>query len=955
MTTKSKRSLLDKWMTITPVLFTVVLTLILAFLLIGQKIYPDERDMMATECQTFDAQWQKVLENGERMDVTVPGQVPAEWGEVVTLTTTLPDEVHNGDSICFRTIWQDVDIYVDGELRLSYTTKDSRPFGKNSAFRCLFLKLSEEDAGKELTYSFSSESKYAGTMRTVYIGQESSIWFYLVEEFGAKALISVFLFLVSLFCIVACLILRYVYKKMLPLSYLAWTLFLCALWMMSEIEFRQIIFRNVSVLTNGTYWCLMLIAYPMIIYMNEIQDRTYSKMYSIISIYTTGVLAVGTFLQVFDIVQFVQQLPFVHVGIGACILAILGSITYDTFNGRIKNYLAVGIGIYGMLLSAVLEIILYYINVELSLGTVLAVGLLFLLVMAIVKTGQDLMDSEKKKQQAIMAKEAQAKFLANMSHEIRTPINAVIGMNEMILRENKDETVHEYAQNIQSASSMLLELVNDILDFSKIESGQLELVEETYHLATVIQDEKLLLNARVAGKPISTLIEVDPQIPAKLLGDKLRVKQILTNLLSNGVKYTKRGNVTLKVSYEWIDAEHISLIFAVADTGRGIKEEDMPHLFDKFKRLDLSENQNVEGTGLGLNIVKQLVDQMQGTIKVDSEYGKGSVFTVSIPQKVVDKNAIGNFEQAVRECRKENQPKETLFTAPDASILVVDDNRMNLNLMKALIKRTKMQIELAASGAECLELTRRKRFDIILMDHMMPEMDGVATLKTLRGESNNANKNTVVVALTANAIAGSREMYLGYGFDDYLSKPIQADKLDELLGNLIPSALIKYEKTKVESLGMDVEGKEIDLSEADDTEEINTQSVQTKSNAQEVAQETSVQEEFLDIDSELGMQYCLNMVDFYKDTMKDFCEQIREYLPQLENIFEQKDWKQYAVVAHALKGNAKNIGAVAFSELSLQHEKAAKEENEAYIISEYQNYKETLQKLLEKVEKLSEA
>lgn len=955
MTTKSKRSLLDKWMTITPVLFTVVLTLILAFLLIGQKIYPDERDMMATECQTFDAQWQKVLENGERMDVTVPGQVPAEWGEVVTLTTTLPDEVHNGDSICFRTIWQDVDIYVDGELRLNYTTKDSRPFGKNSAFRCLFLELSEEDAGKELTYSFSSESKYAGTMRTAYIGQESSIWFYLVEEFGAKALISVFLFLVSLFCIVACLILRYVYKKMLPLSYLAWTLFLCALWMMSEIEFRQIIFRNVSVLTNGTYWCLMLIAYPMIIYMNEIQDRTYSKMYSIISIYTTGVLAVGTFLQVFDIVQFVQQLPFVHVGIGACILAILGSITYDTFNGRIKNYLAVGIGIYGMLLSAVLEIILYYINVELSLGTVLAVGLLFLLVMAIVKTGQDLMDSEKKKQQAIMAKEAQAKFLANMSHEIRTPINAVIGMNEMILRENKDETVHEYAQNIQSASSMLLELVNDILDFSKIESGQLELVEETYHLATVIQDEKLLLNARVAGKPISTLIEVDPQIPAKLLGDKLRVKQILTNLLSNGVKYTKRGNVTLKVSYEWIDAEHISLIFAVADTGRGIKEEDMPHLFDKFKRLDLSENQNVEGTGLGLNIVKQLVDQMQGTIKVDSEYGKGSVFTVSIPQKVVDKNAIGNFEQAVRECRKENQPKETLFTAPDASILVVDDNRMNLNLMKALIKRTKMQIELAASGAECLELTRRKRFDIILMDHMMPEMDGVATLKTLRGESNNANKNTVVVALTANAIAGSREMYLGYGFDDYLSKPIQADKLDELLGNLIPSALIKYEKTKVESLGMDVEGKETDLSEADDTEEINTQSVQTKSNAQEVAQETSVQEEFLDIDSELGMQYCLNMVDFYKDTMKDFCEQVREYLPQLENIFEQKDWKQYAVVAHALKGNAKNIGAVAFSELSLQHEKAAKEENEAYIISEYQNYKETLQKLLEKVEKLSEA
>lgn len=942
MTTKSKKSFLDKWMSATPPFFIAVLMLILVFLVIGQQIYPDERDTMATSCEVFDAQWQQVLENGERVDVTVPGQIPAQWGEVVTIATTLPEGLYNGESICFRPIWQDVDIYVDGDLRVSYSTEDSRPFGKNSAFRCLFLQLNEEDSGKELIYSFSSESKYAGTMHASYIGDRASIWFFLMEEFGAKALISVFLLFLSLFCIIACLILWYVYKRMLPLSYLAWALFLCAFWMMSEIEFRQIIFRNVSVLTNGTYWCLMLIAYPMIIYMNEIQDRIYSKMYSIISIYATGVLLVGTFLQVFDIVQFVQQLPFVHVGIGACILAILGSITYDTFNGRIKKYLAVGIGIYGMLLSAVLELALYYINIEMSLGTALAVGLMFLLVMAIVKTGQDLMNSEKKKQQAIMAKEAQAKFLANMSHEIRTPINAVIGMNEMILRENEDVTIREYALNIKSASNMLLELVNDILDFSKIESGQLELVEETYHLATVIQDEKLLLNARVAGKPISTLIEVAPQIPSKLQGDKLRVKQILTNLLSNGVKYTKRGNVTLKVSFEWIDADTIFLIFEVADTGRGIKEEDMPHLFDKFKRLDLSENQNVEGTGLGLNIVKQLVDQMQGTIKVESEYGKGSVFTVSIPQKVIDKNAIGNFEQAVRECRKENQTAESLFTAPDASILVVDDNRMNLNLMKALIKRTKMQIELASSGAECLELTRRKMFDIILMDHMMPEMDGVDTLKALRAESNNVNKNTVVVALTANAIAGSREMYLGYGFDDYLSKPIQADKLDELIGHLLPPALVKYEKMDVEK-----EAADLDVSK-EHVEPISEKPVEERA-------KVMVREELLDIDSELGLQYCLNMMDFYKDTMKDFCEQVREYQPELAAIFEQKDWKRYAMVAHALKCNAKNIGAVAFSDLSLLHEKAAKEGNEAFILNEYHSYMDTLQKLLEKVEKLSEA
>ena len=945
MTIKSKKSFLDKWMAVTPTFFITILVLILAFLVIGQRIYPDERDVLATECGVFDSQWQQVLENGERVDVTVPGQVPAEWGEVVTLVTTLPDQVYNGESICFRTIWQDVDIYIDGELRVSYTTKDSRPFGKNSAFRCLFVQLKEEDAGKEMTYSFSSESKYAGTMRTAYIGDRASIWFYLMQEFGARALISVFLLLLSVFCIIACLILRYVYKKTIPLSYLAWALFLCALWMMSEIEFRQIIFRNVSVLTSGTYWCLMLIAYPMIIYMNEIQEKHYAKMYSLISLYATVVIVVGTILQIFDVMQFVQQLPFVHVGIAASIIGILGSITIDMFNGRIKKYLAVGIGIYGMMLSAVLELALYYINVELSLGTALAVGLMFLLVMAIVKTGQDLMGSENKKRQAILAKEAQAKFLANMSHEIRTPINAIIGMNEMILRENKDTIVREYAQNIQSASGMLLELVNDILDFSKIESGQLEIVEETYHLAAVIQDEKLLLNARVAGKPISTLIEVDPRIPSKYMGDELRVKQILTNLLSNAVKYTKQGNVTLKVSFEWVNTDTVSLIFTVADTGIGIKEEDMPQLFDKFKRLNMYENHNVEGTGLGLNIVKQLVEQMQGTIRVESEFGKGSVFTVSIPQKVVDKNAIGNFEDALRECRKESHGAQKLFVAPEASVLVVDDNIMNLNLMKALIKRTKMQIDVASSGKECLELTKKKAYHLILMDHMMPVMDGVETLRALRAETNNPNRKAVVVALTANAIAGSREMYLGYGFDDYLSKPIEADKLDELLSRLLPADLVQYEK------GPDKAEAE-QLPKAEKEQEAVALKNDGAAKMSESGEAAEMQNSYLEIDSELGMQYCLNIVDFYKETLREFCAQVKEYLPQLEGVFDEKDWKQYAVIAHALKGNAKNIGAVAFSELSLQHEKAAKEENAAFILKEYQNYRDTLQKLLEKVENL---
>jgi signal transduction histidine kinase/ActR/RegA family two-component response regulator len=443
-----------------------------------------------------------------------------------------------------------------------------------------------------------------------------------------------------------------------------------------------------------------------------------------------------------------------------------------------------------MLLTAILEMIFYYTGSSLSLGTVLAIGLLFLLIMAIIKTGQDLFLSEKKKQQAITAREAQAKFLANMSHEIRTPINAIIGMNEMILRENENEAIQDYAHNIQSASDMLLGLVNDVLDFSKIESGQLELIEDTYHLATLLQAELLLLRARTGDKPLSTLIDIDPKLPSKLLGDELRIKQILTNLLSNAVKYTLNGSVTLKVFFQPIDTQTIKLCFSIIDTGIGIRKEDLPKLFDSFKRLELNKNRTIQGTGLGLNIAKQLVESMQGTIVVESEYGKGSTFTISIPQKIMDAQPIGNLEDTLDKLRKEKTVPKTLFTAPDASILIVDDNSTNLILMKGLLKRTKANVTLASSGQKCLDLTKANRYDIIFMDHMMPELDGVETLHRLRADSSNPNQNALVIALTANAIAGCKEMYAAYGFNDYFAKPVQADKLEELLINHLPKELV---------------------------------------------------------------------------------------------------------------------------------------------------------------------
>ncbi len=901
--------------------FLIIVVLLFAVFFLGQMLFPDERDSLNTNCRIFEANWQRIMEDGSRIETELPGKVPAQHGEIVRLVTTLPQDFYTGENITFRPVWQDVNIYIDGELRLSHSTKDSRPFGTNSPMRYLFIELSEEDRGKELIYESVSYSKYSGYMTNCYIGDRMSIWVHLAEISGAKTIVAAFLLLLSISCIVVCLILKMVYKRTLPLTYLAWTIFFAAFWMLSEVEFRQIMIKNISLLSNHTYWCLMIIPIPLLLYINEIQGGRYRKIFLIPMIYSCTILVVGTPLQVLDIMQFVQQLPFIHFGIIISIVFIITTITLDTVKKQMNDYLAVGIGIYGMLLTAIGEMVLYYVGSSLSLGTTLAIGLVFLLIMAIIKTGQDLFQTEKKKQQAIMAREAQAKFLANMSHEIRTPINAIIGMNEMILRENEDNAIHGYAHNIQSASNMLLGLVNDVLDFSKIESGQLELVEDTYDLPQLLQDEMLLLRARAGEKPLSIQMDADPGLPSKLFGDELRIKQILTNLLSNAVKYTQQGSVTLKAYCNRIDDTNIMLSFAIIDTGIGIHKEDLSQLFDSFKRLELSKNRNIQGTGLGLNIAKQLATLMKGDILVESEYGKGSTFTVAFPQKVIDRTPIGILQQKNIH-REENHSMGHLFTAPDARILVVDDNAMNLALMKGLLKRTKIQVDVAESGKECLQMTKEAKYHLIFMDHMMPDLDGVETLHLLRADASNPNRKTGVIVLTANAIAGCRETYLEYGFDDYFAKPVLADKLDALLLQYLPEHLVQKQDAYV------VDNSQVPSAKLQNPDDI------------------------LYINKENGLIFCMNSEDLYTQMLSSFCKQAKEYLPKLDSCFTSKDLKSYAIFAHGLKGNALNIGAENFSKLSLQHELAAKEQRTNFIEENYNEYVDILKELIQRIEKM---
>ena len=391
----------------------------------------------------------------------------------------------------------------------------------------------------------------------------------------------------------------------------------------------------------------------------------------------------------------------------------------------------------------------------------------------------DMLDAEKEKQIAIAASESKAKFLANMSHEIRTPINTVIGMNEMILRENQDPAIQEYSQNIQNASRMLLGLINDVLDISKIEAGKLKIVESEYQTANMLKDIVLGVETRVKQKNLGLRLDFDEKLPSVLCGDEIRIKQVLNNLLSNAAKYTEQGTITFMVKGIRKEDEFV-LVLGVKDTGRGIREEDMEKLFGSFQRLELDKNRHIEGTGLGLNISKQLVESMHGRIEVVSKYGEGSNFMVRIPQKVVDDTPMGKLEEQKKYVMTKEKEKDYLY-APEAKILAVDDNEMNLKVVKGLLKRSGIQPDFALGGNECLELTKYVKYDVILMDHMMPEPDGVQTLHLIREDADNPNQKTPIIVLTANAIPGAEDFYMQEGFCGYLTKPLAVSALEDML------------------------------------------------------------------------------------------------------------------------------------------------------------------------------
>lgn len=499
----------------------------------------------------------------------------------------------------------------------------------------------------------------------------------------------------------------------------------------------------------------------------------------------------------------------------------------------------------------------------------------------------DALRKEKRSQQeAEAANMAKSSFLANMSHEIRTPINAILGMNEMILREEKDPAIRGYAGNIQASGNSLLSIVSDVLDISKIESGKLEIIPVDYEVNSLISDCCNMAAGRAKAKELELLVECADNVPMKLCGDETHIRQIIMNLLTNAVKYTEKGTVKLIVSGRFTDGGFV-LKVDVSDTGIGIAEENLPQLFTQFQRFDLQRNRNIEGTGLGLSIVKRLCDLMSGTITARSVLGSGSTFTVELPQKVVDSTPCGGVN--LNYSAGAEHEYHHSFEAPEAKILAVDDLPVNLLVIANLLKETRIKIDTAGSGRECLDKCSQQKYDLILMDHMMPEMDGVLTFEKLHGDKSSPNFETPVIMLTANALAGMREQYMDVGFADYVSKPVRGAKLEEAIRRNLPESLIKPASPEIPAEAVSTEPSGFaDICGA--VPELNVNA---------------------------ALQYCCGSAELLNDLLHDFTE--NDHFSDLKAAFEEKRWEDYRRHAHSLM-----IGLTGLSERARASELALK-------------------------------
>ena len=710
--------------------------LVIGYILLGQFFMPANAPTNGDLCDILPGDgWYVVKEDGTKEPFAVPGRTDSD----VILETRLPESLDKDVAVlCFRGM--DMKVYIDDELRGVYEVEDYPLLGDRSAECYVCVSIYPEDAGKKLTVYYSYNS---GMIYEVYIGTRFGILKYLFSLYGVELFVGF------------------------------------AILMLGVISFVA------AVMSDTPFLMIMIMPVPFIIFINSLQHGRYQKLLTVAGILEIADFVICSVLLVSGKMILMESFPITAGCSLVTIVVITGTIISDVYHHNVYSYRFIAVGFAFLGTAAFVQILMYqFAHNGVFSGLFMSIGLFGFLIFAIIHTIKQVIGIRLDANEARHANKAKDDFLANMSHEIRTPLNGILGMDEMIIRDTKDERVKRYALDIKSAGNTLLSLINDILDLSKIQAGEFEIIPIDYDLASVINDIINITRGKALQKDLDYSITVSEDIPSGLYGDEIRIRQVMLNIINNAIKYTIKGGIDINISAQNIGEESITLVVRVKDTGIGIKEEDKDKLFKSFQRLDGEKNYKVEGTGLGLHITYRLVELMHGHIEVDSTYGVGSTFTIFVPQQVVKAEPIGDFSKAVNNYMDEMKADEVTLYAPDARILVVDDNEMNLEVMEGLLRDTHIKLDLADSGERCIELAGKNQYDCILLDQMMPGMNGEMTLREL--EKENLRKEIPIIALTADAIVGAKENYIAKGFTDYVSKPVKYERLEQMLRQYLP-------------------------------------------------------------------------------------------------------------------------------------------------------------------------
>ena len=765
--------------------------LMFVFVIYGLIVSP-KLSLFNETAQVYDEEWTKENKDGSVETFALPRSLSLKENETVTIKTILPDNVEDGMYLTMHT-GKCFTAYVDGEEIYCFDNTLSVIPGQITKSIVVPIPLKESYAGKTLSLSIKDGKYRRPIVNTAYIGSLMGIVVILLKRFALQFTLASLLVIAAIITILVFTYIEKKEKRKAPLIFLAEGILAISLWIICDSPLFQLITGKYFV--DGIWGFLLVITMglPFLMYFDEISEYKSHIFYLICEIIIVVNFFVFSFLHFTDILSFPKSLVYIDLILAVYIIVMVVCTLRYYFSSEEKKHTYVVAGIVALSVFSFLEIFItiYDANspsrVDIS-GLFVLCGMILLLIFAILDQIKVLELMEQEKQQALAATKAKSDFLANMSHEIRTPINAIMGMNEMILRESDQASVKDYAKDISSASENLLRIINDILDFSKIESGKLEIINDDYDLGELIYDVTSLVNMKAENKGLKLNVDVDEEIPTKLYGDDKRVREVITNILNNAVKYTEKGFVNLKITGK-TEENVVLLKIIVEDSGQGIKEEDLDKIFSGFSQVNVKKNKNIEGTGLGLSITKRLVELMNGSIDVDSEFGRGSKFTVFIPQQVTSDEKMGDYKSHRHASVGANsEMKEIELEGVD--ILVVDDTELNLKVINKMLSKTKANVTCVSSGEEMLKLVTSNHYDVILLDHMMPNMDGIETLAEFKVLDNNLCKDVPVVALTANAIVGAKEMYLDAGFDDYLSKPIKMETLCDMLAKYLPEKII---------------------------------------------------------------------------------------------------------------------------------------------------------------------